>query len=381
MSLTDEDTSCSEDEGWFDSRSISSSVNNNVSHPKHNETEDTRRASYKANRKKYEMEKVKRQKHIEDIEIGQAIQSGILKIRSTFRSWDKFYCEIRPGIMTYFKDNEGVHEWQGSILLSGGQVIVRPSKKDGFVFKFFHPLKQDIHSKKIPSNAPLFRIDLFPSDHLIMRCDMTEIGQYWMASFEKAIHMPLENVDSNYSVSSYKITHGNDKSCRMSLEPPDYAPTRLSSFDESAKKFESPTLSESKSHMHVGHGVAESTSSSRHSLAQGMVAEKKESSDVPRVHLNLDDHQEGPSPSFELEERLLRAHAVILQNQQVVYQRLGAIEAWRKEMLEDRRVLVSRVESIDRDIKKDETILPIFASVIVILLALNIYLQLNPPVA
>ena len=48
----------------------------------------------------------------------------------------------------YFK--EAKHDdWLGTILLSGGQVMHRPSKKDGYCFKFVHPLRHAIHAQKV----------------------------------------------------------------------------------------------------------------------------------------------------------------------------------------------------------------------------------------
>ena len=48
----------------------------------------------------------------------------------------------------YFK--EAKHDdWLGTILLSGGQIMHRPSKKDGYCFKFVHPLRHAIHAQKV----------------------------------------------------------------------------------------------------------------------------------------------------------------------------------------------------------------------------------------
>jgi hypothetical protein len=39
--------------------------------------------------------------------------------------------------------------WIGTIILSGGTVMERPSRKEGFSWKFFHPLRPSIHAPRV----------------------------------------------------------------------------------------------------------------------------------------------------------------------------------------------------------------------------------------
>lgn len=39
--------------------------------------------------------------------------------------------------------------WVGTILLSACKLIERPSKKDGFCFKLYHPLEKSIWAVKV----------------------------------------------------------------------------------------------------------------------------------------------------------------------------------------------------------------------------------------
>ncbi len=43
-----------------------------------------------------------------------------------------------------------MQDWVGTILLSMCKLIERPSKKDGFCFKLYHPLDQSIWAPKGP---------------------------------------------------------------------------------------------------------------------------------------------------------------------------------------------------------------------------------------
>lgn len=43
--------------------------------------------------------------------------------------------------------------WVGTVLLNTCRIIERPSKKDGFCFKLFHPLDQSIWATKVRARA------------------------------------------------------------------------------------------------------------------------------------------------------------------------------------------------------------------------------------
>ena len=43
--------------------------------------------------------------------------------------------------------------WIGTLMLSACEVIERPSKKEGFCFKIFHPINQSIWAGKVGSSG------------------------------------------------------------------------------------------------------------------------------------------------------------------------------------------------------------------------------------
>lgn len=39
--------------------------------------------------------------------------------------------------------------WIGTLILSGGIIMERPSRKEGHTWKFFHPLRPSIHAPRV----------------------------------------------------------------------------------------------------------------------------------------------------------------------------------------------------------------------------------------
>lgn len=56
---------------------------------------------------------------------------------------------LKPGALLIYKTPE-VGQWVGTVLLRCCELIERPSKKDGFCFKLFHPLDQSVWAVKVP---------------------------------------------------------------------------------------------------------------------------------------------------------------------------------------------------------------------------------------
>uniref|UniRef100_A0AAY4C5P6 Oxysterol-binding protein n=1 Tax=Denticeps clupeoides TaxID=299321 RepID=A0AAY4C5P6_9TELE len=97
------------------------------------------------------------------------IMSDWLKIRGTLKSWTKLWCVLKPGVLLIYKSPK-VDHWVGTILLSTCKLIERPSKKDGFCFKLYHPLDQSIWAVKGPKGENVGSITQpLPSSHLIFR--------------------------------------------------------------------------------------------------------------------------------------------------------------------------------------------------------------------
>lgn len=70
------------------------------------------------------------------------------QIRGTLKSWTKLWCVLKPGVLLIYKTHKN-GQWVGTVLLNACELIERPSKKDGFCFKLFHPLEQSIWAVKV----------------------------------------------------------------------------------------------------------------------------------------------------------------------------------------------------------------------------------------
>lgn len=56
---------------------------------------------------------------------------------------------LKPGALLIYKTPD-VGQWVGTVLLHCCRLLERPSKKDGFCFKLFHPLDQSVWAVKVP---------------------------------------------------------------------------------------------------------------------------------------------------------------------------------------------------------------------------------------
>lgn len=79
-----------------------------------------------------------------------------LKVRGTLKSWTKLWCVLKPGLLLIYKSQKTKSSyWVGTVVLTSCQVIERPSKKDGFCFKLFHPLDQSIWAPRGPERETM----------------------------------------------------------------------------------------------------------------------------------------------------------------------------------------------------------------------------------
>ncbi|OAD60163.1 Oxysterol-binding protein-related protein 8 [Eufriesea mexicana] len=118
----------------------------------------TRKESYKAQRKNYRMEKKRVANELlssfKDPTV--IVMSDWLKVRGTLKSWTKLWCILKPGLLLLYKSPKTKsNHWVGTVLLNTCQVIERPSKKDGFCFKLFHPLEQSIWAPRGPEKEAI----------------------------------------------------------------------------------------------------------------------------------------------------------------------------------------------------------------------------------
>ncbi|KAM7085702.1 oxysterol-binding protein-related protein 5 isoform 1-T5 [Molossus nigricans] len=115
------------------------------------------------------------------------IMADSLKIRGTLKSWAKLWCVLKPGVLLVYKTPKA-GQWVGTVLLHCCQLIERPSKKDGFCFKLFHPLDQSIWAVKGPKGESVGSITQpLPSSYLIFRAASESDGRCWLDALELAL--------------------------------------------------------------------------------------------------------------------------------------------------------------------------------------------------
>ncbi|XP_030404542.1 oxysterol-binding protein-related protein 8 isoform X2 [Gopherus evgoodei] len=115
------------------------------------------------------------------------VMADWLKIRGTLKSWTKLWCVLKPGVLLIYKTPKN-GQWVGTVLLNACELIERPSKKDGFCFKLFHPLEQSIWAVKGPKGEAVGSITQpLPGSYLIIRAASESDGRCWMDALELAL--------------------------------------------------------------------------------------------------------------------------------------------------------------------------------------------------
>lgn len=96
---------------------------------------------------------------------------------------------LKPGLLLLYKSpkTKSSH-WVGTILLTSCQCIERPSKKDGFCFKLFHPLDQTIWAPRGPDKETIGAVvQPLPTAYLIFRAPSQAAGKCWMDALELSL--------------------------------------------------------------------------------------------------------------------------------------------------------------------------------------------------
>ncbi|KAI8130643.1 Oxysterol-binding protein-related protein 8 [Lucilia cuprina] len=150
-----------------------------------------RKESYKAQRKNYRREKKRVASELLNSLQDPAVivLADWLKVRGTLKSWTKLWCVLKPGLLLIYKSpkTKSSH-WVGTILLTSCQVIERPSKKDGFCFKLFHPLEQSIWAPRGPDKETIGAVTQpLPTAYLIFRAPSQAAGKCWMDALELSL--------------------------------------------------------------------------------------------------------------------------------------------------------------------------------------------------
>lgn len=162
-----------------------------------------RKESLKVQKLNYRQEKKRAAKELSSAlkDPSVLIMSNWLKIRGSLKSWTKLWCALKPGVLLIYK-GPGLEQWVGTVLLGSCKLIERPSKKDGFCFKLYHPLDKSIWTMKGPKGETVGSITQpLPSSYLICRAASESDGRVWMDALELALSCS----------SLYKLTA---KSCR-----------------------------------------------------------------------------------------------------------------------------------------------------------------------
>lgn len=150
-----------------------------------------RKESYKAQRKNYRKEKKRVEKELLSTFQDETIivLADWLKVRGTLKSWTKLWCVLKPGLLLLYRSEKAQsRHWIGTIILSSCELIERPSKKDGFCFKLFHPMDQSIWASKGPEGETLGAVvQPLPNSHLIFRAPTNAAGKCWMDALELAL--------------------------------------------------------------------------------------------------------------------------------------------------------------------------------------------------
>ncbi|CAG9120212.1 unnamed protein product [Plutella xylostella] len=151
----------------------------------------SRKESYKAQRQHYRREKKRVATallhSIEDPSV--VVLADWLKVRGSLKSWTKLWCVLKPGLLLLYKSPKAKSShWVGTVLLTSCQVIERPSKKDGFCFKLYHPLEQSIWAPRGPHNETIGAVvQPLPTAHLIFRAPSQAAGHCWLDGLELAL--------------------------------------------------------------------------------------------------------------------------------------------------------------------------------------------------
>uniref|UniRef100_A0A6Q2YJY6 Oxysterol-binding protein n=1 Tax=Esox lucius TaxID=8010 RepID=A0A6Q2YJY6_ESOLU len=139
----------------------------------------TKKESLKVQKKNYREEKKRATKELLSTitDPSVIVMADWLKIRGTLKSWTKLWCVLKPGVLLIYKTHKN-GQWVGTVLLNACELIERPSKKDGFCFKLFHPLEQSIWAVKGPKGETVGSITQpLPGSHLIFRAASESDGE------------------------------------------------------------------------------------------------------------------------------------------------------------------------------------------------------------
>ncbi|CAI2355791.1 unnamed protein product [Caenorhabditis sp. 36 PRJEB53466] len=115
------------------------------------------------------------------------VMADTLKIRGALKKWTRYYCVLKPGLLILYKHKKADRgDWVGTVLLNHCELIERPSKKDGFCFKLYHPMDMSIWGNRGPLGQSFGSFTLNPlnTSFLICRAASDQAGRCWMDALE-----------------------------------------------------------------------------------------------------------------------------------------------------------------------------------------------------
>uniref|UniRef100_A0A4W6EQU3 Oxysterol-binding protein n=1 Tax=Lates calcarifer TaxID=8187 RepID=A0A4W6EQU3_LATCA len=174
-----------------------------------------RKESLKVQKQNYRQEKKRAAKELFSAlkDPSVVIMSNWLKIRGSLKSWTKLWCALKPGVLLIYKTPKTDH-WVGTILLSACKLIERPSKKDGFCFKLYHPLDKSIWAVKGPKGENVGSITQpLPSNYLIFRAASESDGESTVWLFWLKIYALACLMNSPHKRNLFKVLLPVSKMC------------------------------------------------------------------------------------------------------------------------------------------------------------------------
>lgn len=151
----------------------------------------SKRESLKVQKKVYKNEKKRATKELLSTlrDPSVILLADYLKVRGSLKGWTRLWCVLKPGMLVLYKSQKQKSgHWVGTVLLNACELIERPSKKDGFCFKVFHPLEQSIWATRGPDGETLGAfIQPLPYSCLIFRAPSEAAGKTWMDALELAL--------------------------------------------------------------------------------------------------------------------------------------------------------------------------------------------------
>ncbi|GMR62677.1 hypothetical protein PMAYCL1PPCAC_32872 [Pristionchus mayeri] len=157
------------------------------------EDEKLRKSSFKSKKKEYKDEKKRVASELVTAlrDPTVVVMADWLKARGSLKRWNRYYFVLKPGLLLVYKTDKTHKQshWVGTILLNVCELIERPSKKDGFCFKLFHPLDQNIWATRGPfgESHGAISMHVLPSTYLICRAPSNQAGRCWMDALELAL--------------------------------------------------------------------------------------------------------------------------------------------------------------------------------------------------